>query len=139
MIPDRHRSALKAELLLEERAVDVVAVAAERTAPPVAGLFVEGKRLGGCNACLEPRHREPAPAHLVLEGVENAAADAGAPIQRLDVDALDLRVDAVVGHALERAAADLLDEVEGAHGEGVGSVRSEEHTSELQSRENLVC
>src|SRR3712207_7976364 len=63
--------------------------------------------------------------HLALVGVDDVGGDAGL-----------LRVD-VLGYVLERVR-DVHRDV-GGLGVGAGTGRSEEHTSELQSRQYLVC
>src|SRR5690606_40009937 len=63
-------------------------------------------------------HREVGPGHGAAEGVDAGAVDAGEAVEGAGGG-----VEALVGRA----------EVPRVE------VRSEEHTSELQSRENLVC
>src|SRR3712207_8626942 len=67
-----------------------------------------------------------------VEGTHSGAA-LGRDQRRLDHD------HPVVLHALGLQAADHLKAIVGAAGQPSGDLRSEEHTSELQSRQYLVC
>src|SRR5690606_42105637 len=70
-------------------------------------------------------------------GLEHGQAFAKAVLDALVVAGLEMQARGRAGVASAPVAA--VQAVAAAQAEGTGHRRSEEHTSELQSRENLVC